>query len=66
MVTPTCPPQSILIIELDVFHLGWGAQCIDASTGGCLSVKEAKQYMNYLELLAEHLPAHLNSQKNPE
>ena len=65
VATPKCSPQPILVIESDASQLGWGAQCMDASTGGCWSAEEATHHINYLELLATFLAlkTFVNNQK---
>ena len=54
--TPIClPGHAVLVLELDASQKGWGARCMETSTGGCWSTTEAQNHINYLELLAAFL-----------
>ena len=51
--TAICTPSSPT--ELDASQKGWGASCMETSTGELWSVTEAQHHINYLELLAVFL-----------
>ena len=54
--TAICTPSSpTLVLESDASQKGWGARCMEISTGGLWSVTEAQHHINYLELLAAFL-----------
>ena len=54
--TAICTPSSpTLVLELDASQKGWGARCMETSTGVLWSVTEAQHHINYLELLAAFL-----------
>ena len=54
--TAICTPSSpTLVLESDASQKGWGARCMETSTGGLWSVTEAQHHINYLELLAAFL-----------
>lgn len=41
-----------IIITSDASHLGWGAVMNDLKSGGRWTIEEARNHINYLELLA--------------
>ena len=49
------PSHPALVLESDASQMGWGARCMETSTGGCWSTTEAQYHINYLELLAAFL-----------
>jgi len=49
------PQEPSLVIETDASMLGWGAVCSGVRTGGLWSQTEARNHINYLELLAATL-----------
>ena len=49
------PSHPALVLESDASQKGWGAHCMETSTGGCWSSMEAQYHINYLELLAAFL-----------
>ena len=54
--TPICSTSTpALVLESDASQKGWGARCMETSTGGCWSTMEAQYHINYLELLAAFL-----------
>ena len=54
-----------LIITTDASLQGWGGECENARTGGFWSHVEAKEHINYLELLAAFLSFKCWHEKRP-
>ena len=46
------PPEKLLKIQTDASRIRWGAHCQGRRTGGPWSLAEARNHINYLELLA--------------
>ena len=47
--------EPTVVLYTDASSTGWGCSLNNTSTSGCWTAEEAKNHINYLELLARHI-----------